>query len=67
MSGYFEVSSDQVLSITRGRNEALGDDHPRVVTLIVVDHNNRAPPGGSDPGHSTTNRKRRTRGAIHAG
>jgi uncharacterized protein YqgV (UPF0045/DUF77 family) len=47
MSGYFEGSCDQVLSVIRGCNQALGDDHPRVVTLIVVDHvndqNNAAP------------------------
>jgi hypothetical protein len=52
MSGCFEGSSDQGLSIISGCNEALGDDHPRVVTLIVVDYfndqNNGAPHGPLD-------------------
>jgi hypothetical protein len=38
--GSLSGSFDQVLSVIRGCNEALGDDHPRVVTLIVVDHVN---------------------------
>jgi uncharacterized protein YqgV (UPF0045/DUF77 family) len=48
MSGCFEGSWDQMMSVIRGCHEALVDDQPVLVTMIVVDHlngqNNRSPP-----------------------
>lgn len=48
MSGCLNGSWDQVVSVIRGCHEALVDDQPVLVTMIVVDHfngqNNRSRP-----------------------
>jgi uncharacterized protein YqgV (UPF0045/DUF77 family) len=48
MSGCLNGSWDQVVSVIRGCHEAMADDQPVLVTMIVVDHlngqNNRLPP-----------------------
>jgi hypothetical protein len=38
MIGYYEGSWEQVMSLVRGCQEAMRDDPPRDLTLIVFDH-----------------------------